>query len=74
MRKEKKHPPFTSALLYIKDKLQKGDLLQLKNDGIPNLNDHGFKPDYIEIADADTLELINEWDGKQKLVALAAAF
>jgi len=26
------------------------------------------------LADADTLELISEWDGKTKLVALIAAF
>ena len=34
----------------------------------------GFKIDYVEIADADTLELVENWDGKQKVVALAAAF
>jgi pantoate--beta-alanine ligase len=34
----------------------------------------GFKTDYIEIANADTLELIGNWNGKEKIVALAAAF
>jgi len=28
----------------------------------------------MEIADADSLELINTWDGKQKIVALLAAY
>ena len=34
----------------------------------------GFRIDYIELADAGTLELVEHWDGKQKVVALAAAF
>ena len=33
-----------------------------------------FKIDYIEIADADTLALVEKWNGKQQVVALAAAF
>jgi pantoate--beta-alanine ligase len=33
-----------------------------------------FKIDYAEIADANTLEIIENWDGKQKIVALVAAF
>jgi len=38
------------------------------------LLENGFKPDYIEIAAASDLELINEWDGEKKVVALIAAF
>ena len=38
------------------------------------LTEKGFKVDYVEIADADTLQIVDHWDGKQKLVALAAAF
>jgi pantoate--beta-alanine ligase len=43
------------------------------------LEEAGFKVDYIEIADAITLAAFNEpvakgWAGKQKLVALVAAF
>ena len=34
----------------------------------------GFLIDYVEIANADTLELVENWNGKQKVVALAAAF
>ena len=30
--------------------------------------------DYIEIANADTLQIKDNWDGKEKLVTLAAAF
>jgi pantoate--beta-alanine ligase len=33
-----------------------------------------FKVDYVSIADANSLEPCTDWDGQQKLVALAAAF
>ncbi|MGZ5245674.1 MAG: pantoate--beta-alanine ligase [Flavitalea sp.] len=39
-----------------------------------NLETLGFTIDYFEFADADTLEPVSIWDGKQKLVALAAVF
>ena len=45
-------------------------LLQAVN----NLINAGFKVDYVEIADAANLEIINQWDGNKKLVAVAAAF
>ena len=62
------------ALHFIKDHLEKGELSELKKKAQSLLADNGFKVDYVEIADANTLELVNHWDGKQKLVALAAAF
>ncbi|MEI9809210.1 MAG: pantoate--beta-alanine ligase [Bacteroidota bacterium] len=62
------------ALIYIKNNLQPGNLQALKATAIAKLVAEGFKPDYIEIADAATLKVVNEWNGKQKLVALAAAF
>jgi len=34
----------------------------------------GYKVDYVEIVDADILEIQENWDGKTKLVALVAAF
>lgn len=62
------------TLLHIKSSLKTGDLSELKTAAVEQLNRTGFKTDYVEIADADTLELIGRWDGKQKLVALCAAF
>jgi pantoate--beta-alanine ligase len=62
------------ALIYIKKNLEAGNLQPLKTTVLARLTADGFKPDYIEIADASTLEIVNEWDGKQKLVVLAAAF
>jgi pantoate--beta-alanine ligase len=62
------------ALSYIQKNLQPGNLLLLKQEAANQLIAKGFKPDYVEIAAADTLILLDQWDGKQKLVALAAAF
>lgn len=62
------------CLIYLKTNLETGSLQQLKNDAINRLQQQGFRTDYVEIADAGTLELLQEWDGKRKLVALIAAF
>jgi len=62
------------ALTHIKNNLNPGDLRSLKATAAARLTNEGFKPDYVEIADADTLQIANDWDGKQKLVALVAAF
>lgn len=62
------------SLSYIKDNLVAGETDTIKNKAIAMLSDEGFRVDYIEIADAKTLEPLSNWDGKKKLVALAAAF
>lgn len=62
------------TLLHIKSSLKAGDLSGFKKTAVEQLDGAGFKTDYVEIADADTLELIDRWDGKRKLVALCAAF
>ena len=54
--------------------MQTGDLVSLKKKAENRLSEKGFKVDYVEIADANTLQPVDHWDGKQKLVALAAAF
>ena len=46
----------------------------MKKQAVQKLVENGFKVDYVEIADAESLQLVDYWDGKQKLVALAAAF
>jgi pantoate--beta-alanine ligase len=63
-----------NTLNYIKQNIQQGDLLMLKEQAINNLTKNGFKVDYVEIADTDTLEIQNNWDGNKKLVALVAAY
>jgi len=62
------------TLQLIKEGLGKDDLRSVKKEPKTILSEKGFKPDYVEIADASTLQLVNDWDGKQKLVALIAAF
>jgi pantoate--beta-alanine ligase len=62
------------TLFYLKTNIKPGDLAELKQTAVNNLNGAGFKVDYLEIADADNLEIITQWDGNRKLVAVAAAF
>ena len=69
-----KAPSIYQSLQYIKRNLQKGNLTDLKANAVSNLEANGFKVDYIEIANTVSLQLVNEWDGRTKLVALAAAF
>ncbi len=64
----------SEALLIIKNGMQPGDLGSLKQKATLHLTEAGFNVDYVEIAGANGLELIDHWDGKQKTVALAAAF
>lgn len=67
-------PAIYLTLTFIKRNLQKGSLHELTTVAASKLVSLGFKPDYIDIADAATLQLINHWDGKQKIVALAAVY
>lgn len=60
------------ALRLIKEQLKKGGLSSLKKQAVNKLIEEDFKVDYVEIADAGDLNIADEWDGKQKLVALAA--
>ena len=69
-----KAPVIYQSLSHIKENLLKGDLTMLKEQALTTLRNNGFRPDYLETADAGTLQLVNKWDGKQKLVALTAAF
>ncbi len=69
-----KAPAIFEALSNIKSKLKPGNLEGLKAEANKTLTSKGFKVDYIEIADAGNLDLVKEWDGEQKMVALAAAF
>jgi pantoate--beta-alanine ligase len=58
----------------IKEQLQKGDLTSLKKKAVSKLGEKNFNVDYVEIADAGDLCIVDRWDGTQKLVALAAAY
>ncbi len=62
------------ALSFIKENINTRKTTALIEEATHLLKKYNFKPDYVAIADANTLELINEWDGEKKLVALIAAF
>jgi pantoate--beta-alanine ligase len=62
------------SLCTIKENLAVKDIKSLKKDALIMLEENGFKVDYVEIADANDLSIINEWDGRRKIVALIAAF
>jgi pantoate--beta-alanine ligase len=62
------------ALHQIQKDIRPGDLQKLKEKAVQQLSSKNFTVDYVEIADAATLELINNWNGTTPLVTLAAAF
>ncbi|GAB3426289.1 pantoate--beta-alanine ligase [Niabella aquatica] len=62
------------SLLTIKEKLRPGPVNLLAEEAVRLLELKGLKTDYVGIADAHTLQPVEEWDGKKPLVALIAAF
>lgn len=62
------------SLTFINQHIQPGSLQQLLSDAGAILTKKGLVPDYIKIADAGNLTLLENWDGKTKIVALIAAF
>jgi len=69
-----KAPVICQQLTYIKKQLRPGNLEGLKQNARAQLEAAGFSVDYVEIAHAETLELLSSWDGAQPLVALVAAW
>jgi pantoate--beta-alanine ligase len=69
-----KAPLINSTLQYLQDHLEPGNLAALKEYGYRKLSGNGFRVDYIEFANADTLTVRTSWDGKEPLVALVAAY
>ncbi|MBL7708957.1 MAG: pantoate--beta-alanine ligase, partial [Chitinophagaceae bacterium] len=63
-----------NVLTSIKNNLQPPSLITIKNKAVDELAAKGFRVDYVEIADAITLEPVTHWNGRQKLVVLVAAF
>ncbi len=70
----KKAVTISRVLNFVKENIRPGDLSALKETARTQLEEAGFRVDYIEIAGASDLSLLQEWDGQQKLVALVAAF
>ena len=64
----------SEVLLFIKKEIKAGYIGDLEERAIQYLSAAGFKVDYVTIAAADTLELLEYWDGSKNIVALAAAY
>ena len=62
------------TLKKIKSEITTENIDEIKANAKNYLTENGYKVDYIEIADADTLEIAKSWDGNKKLVALVAAY
>ncbi len=62
------------SLTFIQNNIKKGNIEAVKKEATDFLKNKGYKVDYVEIADAETLEAQSKWDGKKKLVALVAAY
>ena len=78
-KERKKASIIYQCLEQIRDNLQLESLSVLKTKASILLNAEGFKIDYIEIVDANTLSKISDTEftgqyGKKKIVALVAAF
>ncbi len=72
----KKAPASFQALEHIRRHINEAGPLSSLHAGRPRhtLEKEGFKIDYIAIAAANSLAPIDNWDGKEPLVALVAAF
>lgn len=70
----KKAVAISATLNNIKNDIKPGELSAVIDDSIARLADLQFTVDYVAIADAETLELLTQWNGKEKIVALIAAF
>lgn len=62
------------SLTFIKNNIKKGNIEAVKKEATIFLENRGYKVDYVEIADTQTLEAQSKWDGTKKLVALVAAY
>jgi len=72
---DREKAPLIHALLSeIALRIRPGNIELLKDAATVTLEASDFRPDYVEIADARDLQSVSDWDGRQPLVALVAAF
>jgi pantoate--beta-alanine ligase len=69
-----KAPLIYKSLQLIQQNIKPGDITGVIHNAIEMLTAQGFKPDYVAVANAQTLEPVDDWNGKDALVALVAAF
>ncbi len=63
-----------ATLQFFKTNVKPGDVTSIKLSATNSLIKAGFKVDYTEIANAESLQLMDNWDGNEPLVFLIAAF
>lgn len=66
-------PVIFDCLSTIKENIQLKSIAELIKQTKETLSNNGLQPEYVEVADAVSLESITDWDNKSKLVALIAA-
>ena len=64
----------SETLQFIQQQVRPGFIADLTDRAEQYLKVEGFVVDYITIANASNLALLSNWDGKTKIVALAAAY
>lgn len=62
------------CLEFVKAQLQPGSVESILKEAHSLLEKAGFQVEYVAIADANSLEIVKSWDGKQELVCVVAAF
>ncbi|MBS1743693.1 MAG: pantoate--beta-alanine ligase [Bacteroidetes bacterium] len=62
------------TLTFMKAELKKGSLTETEQKATDFLTANGFKVDYASYANANTLELISNWNGTTPIVILIAAY
>lgn len=67
-------PELYKALTGIRDTLCPGNEAAVIQEAIRELQKIGFRVDYIQLADAESLEPVSNWNGETPLVLLAAAW
>ncbi len=62
------------TLNQMKAELQPGEVINIKERATSFLQSKGFRVDYTELAHADTLALLDHWNGTDPVVAVIAAY
>jgi pantoate--beta-alanine ligase len=73
-RGRQKATGISAVLRFIQRSIAPGATQPLVETSIEMLEANDFRVDYVSIADAQTLEPVQQWNGRQPLVALVAAF
>ncbi len=70
----KKATAIYRSLIYIRENREKESPADLTKGALQMIREAGLKPDYVVIAEANTLKEVVQWNGSQSKVALAAAY